>query len=174
VGTGCTAGTYTTNCISGGADSNCTNAGTTETNFGMNFSVPANFLIANKLLRVTMSYEWTTTSSPPSFRLRMKLNTTNVYDNSALALAGSMTSRGAGAAFLIQGTAAPGASVNVETAITSIGSRIIGLTTEGNTIAQPVAIATNAAQTLQFSLQLGTATAGNFVRLRQLIVEELN
>ncbi len=176
VGTGCTAGTYTNNCVSGGADTNCTNAGTTETNFGMNFSIPANFFIANKLLRVTVACELTTSGSPPTFQPRFKLGTTVTATQVATAPAASLTSRACFYEFILQGTAAPGASVNIEAASGGVASRttdlVFGLS--ANTVAQPVAVATNAAQTLQLSLQLGTATIGNFVRLRQMIIEELN
>ncbi len=108
VGTGATAGTFTNNCVSGGADASCTNAGTTETNFGMNFSIPANFFIASKVLRVTIGIKQTATATVPTFTFRMKLGTTNVYTSAALAPAAAAV-RGAIGNFILQGTAAPGA-----------------------------------------------------------------
>ena len=43
-----------------------------------------------------------------------------------------------------------------------------------NPINQPVAVATNAAQTVQISAQWGTATSGNTIRLQQFLIVELN
>lgn len=43
-----------------------------------------------------------------------------------------------------------------------------------NYTAQPVAIATNGANTLQASLTCSTNAAGNDMRIRQFIVEEIN
>ncbi len=173
-GTGCTSGTFTSNCISGGADASCTNAGVTETNFGMNFSIPANFFIASKMLRVTWGAEMTSSAGSPSWRTRMKLGTAVLYDTDANFDGDSLTARGQGMSLIIQGTAAPGASVNLETIKFAGSGRTPWGGSVDNLVAQPVAVATNAAQTLQFSLQLGTATIGNFLRLRQMIVEELN
>ncbi len=173
-GTGCTTGTFTTNCISGGADASCTNAGTTETNFGMNFSVPANFFIANKMLRVTWGGEMTSSATSPSWRTRMKLGSVVLYDTDAQFDGDSLTARGQGMSLIIQGTAAPGASVNLETMKFAGSGRTPWGGSVDNLVAQPVAVATNAAQTLQFSLQLGAATIGNFFRTRWMIVEALN
>jgi hypothetical protein len=142
---------------------------TAETNFATNFSVPGNFFIANKGLRVTVVFSCVTTASP-TVKIRLKLGTTAVYLSTALAPASSLSF---GNTFIIQGTAAAGASVNVETGIVS-SSPIISNANIWNQTAQPVAVATNGALTLQFSAEWSANTAGNSITLRQLLVEELN
>jgi hypothetical protein len=174
-GSGCTSGTFTNNCVSGGADANCTNAGTSETNAGMNFSVPANFFKASKILRVTLGTEVIGSGVGTTATVRLKFGST-VVSNGAFNLPSVVV--GEGLSLLVQGTAAPGASVNVETVplggMDALAASAGNNGGSGNINAQPIAIATNAAQTLQFSFQIGSATLGNFIRLRQMVIEELN
>ena len=68
--------------------------------------------------------------------------------------------------FLIQGTAAPGAAVSVETAAFGAFNGF-----NKNITAQGVTIDTSVAQTLQFTMTYGAGTAGNTVNLRQLVGE---
>ncbi len=100
---------------------------------------------------------------------RLKLGTTNVCSEGGQFMPGA-TAQGTGTLLVIQGTAAPGASVNTETAIVGGADKMNNL----NGTAQPVAVATNGALTLQSSFQLSAATIGNLARLRQMLVEELN
>jgi len=171
----------TTNCTTAG---NCTTnganqvdaasgqQGTTETNFASNWSMPANFLVANKAVQVCGIFEYTTSGSAPTLLLRFKAGSANLYAMAAGVAPSNSVTRGFGLCVGLQGTAAPGASVSTETGLLgahfTIGNNAI------NSIAQPVALATNGALTLQFSAQWGTATSGNTVRLRQFIVTELN
>ena len=147
--------------------------GTTETNFATTFSIPANFFIANKVLRVTALFEYVATAVVPTFLLKMRVQKTGptnvtLYAGPAAAPA-AVTVSSILMPFLIQGTAAAGASVSVETAALGAFNGF-----NKSTTAQGVLITTNVAQTLQFTMTYGAATAGNTVNLRQLIVEELN
>lgn len=167
-----TTGTFTTNCVSGGADASCTNGGSTETAYGFNATFPANTIFANKIYRVDIVVERTATATVPTFTFRAKLGGTTIYQSSANAPAAGGPF-GHGTSFLIQGTAAAGASVNVET-----GVLVSGIATQAqlfsiNNTAQPIALATNGTLQLTFTLQLGAATVGNFGRIRQVIITEM-
>ena len=172
----------TTNCTT---EANCAAAnevdaaagqqGTTETNFASTWSMPANFLFTNKAVQVCGVFELTTSGTAPTLILRFKAGSTELVGNLAAAPANSLTTRGFGQCYILQGTAAAGASVSVEagynggTATWAAGSNTV------NTVDQPVAaIATNGALTLQFSAQWGTATTGNTIQLHQLIIMGLN
>lgn len=156
-------------------DANGAADGTTEKTFATNFSIPANFLVTNKALWLWIHYEVTTTGSPPTLTLRLKLGATNVYASSAGAALASLTTRGGVVGWLLQGTAAPGASVSVMVGNTPVTEPFYGGGAGPNTIAQAVGgLATNGALTLQASAQWGTATAGNTIRLHQFAVLEMN
>lgn len=145
---------------------------TNETNFTQNFSIPANYLVANRVLRVSIIYSLTTSGTAASLTLRLKAGTTALVTIGAAAPSNNLAGIGYGFTFLVQGTAAPGAAVSVESGVNAAsigagaGSR--------NATTQPVALATNGALTLQLSAQYAAATTGNVIVLRQWMVEELN
>lgn len=152
-------------------------AGTTETNFSTNCSIPANFFRANKAIRVVAMFSITTSGSAPTITLRLKLGSAVLYSSAAGCCdTPSLTNRGMGGEWYLQGTGAPGASVGIETghvgtyatAPSSFGTLL------GNGTAQPVNVATNTAQTLQISVQYSSNTAGNSITLLQLVIEEIN
>lgn len=152
---------------------------TTETAFTKSFTIPANFLIANKILRVTVGMHLTSDGSPPTSILRIRaggVSGTILYLGNTAAIAPSMTNRGFGSAFLIAGTAAPGASVAVLTEIftmgTTFGTAVQAFSANGVAVTQNVA--TNGSLSLVLTLQYGANTAGNSMTLTHFIVEELN
>ncbi len=140
----------------------------TPTNFATTYTIPANTLIANKGFKVSVAFQ-VTGQGTPSFTFDMLLGTTVVFTGPSAAV--NLTNTGIGAIFLVQGTAAAGASVNVNTGL--IGSGQLGILVR-NTIAQPVAVATNANKAVTFRLTCSTNTAGNSVTLEQLMVESVN
>jgi hypothetical protein len=147
--------------------------GTTETNFASNWSMPANFLFTNKAIQVCAVFQVTTNATAPNITVRLKAGTTVLVATATSAIFGnSLANKGSAYCFLAQGTAAPGASVNVEAGFMGTMSR--GASTDLNQIAQPVTLATNAGQTIQISAQWGTATSGNKIQLRQFFVMEMN
>jgi hypothetical protein len=141
---------------------------TTPTNFATTYTIPANTLIANKGFKVSVAFQ-VTGQGTPTFTFDMLLGTTVVFTGPSASV--NFTSTGIGAIFLVQGTAAAGASVNVNTGL--IGSGQLGILVR-NTIAQPVAVATNANKAVTFRLTCSTNTAGNSVTLEQLMVESVN
>ena len=151
---------------------------TTETAFAKTYTISANYLTANRLLRITYVYAMATSGTPPSLRTRVRLGGvagTIVYTSTNIAPSVSLTTEG-GATFMIQGTAAAGASVNVETGCASCAAGLgtSGVPFTGNNTAQPVAVATNASQVLTLTFECSAATAGNSMNMRQMIVEGLN
>lgn len=154
---------------------------TTETVFATSYTLPANYLIADKAVRVVFVVDETTSGAPVTQRIRVRLGGTDgvadgtvVYDTgSAVTPTINLASRSGIFSVIFVGTAAAGGSVSVETAV---GSTFIVAAHPFivNTVAQPVSVATNGALPIQLSVEFGGNTAGNTVKLRSMIVEELN
>ena len=149
--------------------------GTTETAFGSQLVLPANYFTANKVLRVTALIERLHTATVPTTLLKLRLQSAgptnvNLYAGSAAA-AGPGGPVSNALCWVIQGTAAPGASVSVETGVLISNNATIGM--GANQIAQGVLVATNVAQTLQLTWTFGASSAGNTATLRQFLVEEV-
>lgn len=147
--------------------------GVGEQVFATTVSVPAGYFTANKALRIYCGIEIITVVTVPTFQLRMRVQkagptNVNLYAPIAAQPIATATTTSYALEYLIQGTAAAGAAVSVETMV--IQSGLGGFTR--NTIAQGVTVDTASAQTIQFTMQYGTATAGNITRIRQLLVEE--
>lgn len=147
---------------------------TVETAFATTYTIPANYFVANRVLKATFVWQATTSGGAPTQRLRVKLGSTEMYDSTAVTVTNGQTTRGQVSVLYLQGTAAAGASVSVEAGWSPCGATPVMHCVAGNTIAQGVAVATNAQQILSATLQFSANTAGNTVTLRQLIVESLN
>lgn len=151
-------------------------AGTTETAFTTAYIIPANFFVANRALRVRYVLQATSSGSAPTLRFRLRAiagsTPANIWTMPAISPANNMASRGFVMEFIIQGTAAPGASVPVMTGgqVLVPGATIANLVNE---VAQGVNLDTTQALTLQLTLQYGANTAGNTVDLQQMIVQEV-
>lgn len=148
--------------------------GTGEKTFATTLSIPQNTIFTDKVLRVTAVVEMTTSASPPSLTLRGKLGSTNLYTGTSSPPTGNMTARSAILQWLIIGHQAVGASQQVEWTGPTNASGPVGAGGSLNTTGQPVAaIATNGALTLGISAQWSANTAGNSIRLRALMIEEV-
>lgn len=145
--------------------------GTTETAFSTSYTIPANHFTTKRGIRVTITYQYTSSSSPATLLFRLKLGGTTVRSTTAAVPGASQTNRGISDGLVIMGTAAPGASVNVESGLS--GPTFHNNANVGNNTAQPVALATNGTLALTVTAEYGANTAGNSVTLRQLIVEPL-
>lgn len=149
---------------------------TNETAFGTTYTIPANLLVANKFLRVMAGFSLTSSGSPPTTTIRLRaggLAGTVIYASVAQAAQANLTSIGGGAEWLIAGTGAAGASVNTITHAMATAAFINSSGGMGNRTAQPVAIATNANQSLVVTLQYSAGTSGNTLTLQQLCVESI-
>lgn len=149
---------------------------TTETQFASTWQIPANYLIANKILRVTYTLQWTATATVPTSTARLRLGAVGI-GGTVIYLGNTTTNStftnvSCTQSFLIVGTAAAGASVNVTTTATAIASGLATFTKQNT--AQPVAIATNAAQNINLTWQYSTNAATNSTTVLAMLVEELN
>lgn len=151
----------------------------TTGNFATTYTIPANYLVANKILRLTVSFAITSSASPPNVGYRMTIGGTTVFTGTAVVPTINMTGSPVTAQFYIQGSAAAAASAAVYTAVTP-GFQISG-TAYGPWVAvgvgvnnQPVNLATNGTMVIQPQLFCSTNTAGNSLKLQQMIVEALN
>lgn len=149
---------------------------TTETQFASTWQIPANYLGANKILRITYLMQGVATATVPTSLFKIRLGSvgiggTTVYTQTALALA-TGAARVDAISFIIQGTAAAGAAANVVTSPIGVwfNFSIIAV----NTTSQPVAIATNAAQNINLTMTFGGNAASNTWTVLGMIVEELN
>lgn len=149
---------------------------TTETDFALSYTVPANVLITNKAIRLTFMVETDLGASPPGITFRLRwggLAGTIIFaSGSQTGLIGSAV-RNHGVSFVILGTAAAGAAANVLTFSSQYGIND-GVKWQNQT-AQPVAVATNASAEVVLTGQWASNAANTHkVRIRALIAEELN
>lgn len=144
-------------------------------NHNLTYAIPANFLGSGKLLRVTAHFSCTSGSASPTLLIKLKAGATSL-DNvgTAQVMINSVTNKQVMFQYLIQATAAPSASSNVFIGRTGSSNMWANANIYGD-IANPVALATNGALTLQMATQWGSAGTGtNTITLQQFIVEALN
>lgn len=144
--------------------------GITEQNFTQTHVLPANFFTTRTTVRVTATFILTSSATPPTARLKLKLGSTILYDGGATSPGANNANVSVALGVLLQGTAAPGAAANVEGGFLSPAAQAWPLRMA---IAQPVAVATNAAQAITLSVQYSATTAGNSLRLASLVIEQL-
>lgn len=145
-----------------------------ETAFATTFTLPANFLTAKRAVRVTCLVTINAGASPSTFQLGLRLGGiggTLVYQSAASAPVASVQ-RGFCFQFLIVGTGAPGAAVNVYTQTPAATNW--GAAGGVNNVNQPVAVATNASKAIALTAKWATNPAGtSTATLESMIVEEL-
>ncbi|HEY6343604.1 MAG TPA: hypothetical protein VIY49_19070 [Bryobacteraceae bacterium] len=151
----------------------CSTIGTTETAFDPGWTVPANFLIKGKILRIQIIYDFNTPVSESSMRVRIRWGGTSgtaVWDTGAQSQA-SIAEKGIFQEFLLQGTAAASGSASIEV---GGGDRAADSLFPQNSIQSPVSVATNSSEALTLTLTCGAATASQNMTIRQMVIEELN
>lgn len=151
----------------------------TETVFATAYTIPANFFIANKQLRVTWTVAETSSGTPVTTRMRIRyggIGGTIIFDSSAVTPTASIVNRSANFTCILTGTAAPGASVALYTGCTGQGFASPATTpfNIANTVAPNISVATNASAALTMTMQYGGNTAGNTNNIWVMTVEELN
>lgn len=147
-----------------------TNSTTSDQDFSSVYTIPANVLTTNKIIRVTFNLQIVTGVSTATLSSYVKLGSTKVITTVANNLGDSAT-RVSSVTVTLMGTAAAGASVAVEAGLNSATAPAIG----PNLTAQPVAaIATNG--TLAIAFGFAWSATGSTETLTQLsyVVEELN
>lgn len=147
----------------------------TTANFATTYTIPANYLVANKLLRITMSFGLTTTATVPSFGFNLQIGGTNVFVSNQGAPSAAWVKAPMSIMFYIQGSAAAGGSAAVYThpsvTATTNSASLPFHQAVGTAIQQPVNLATNGTLVIQPQLFCSANTAGNSMTLQQLIVE---
>lgn len=143
--------------------------------YNLTYTVPASFMVAARVIRVTAHFRLTTGTVPTALDVQLKYGSTVVAllsgPNTPTA---SQTNLQYTLTWITQAVAAPGASVNTETAMISNINGLAAPSTESQT-AQPVALATNG--TLAITVEskwAGAGTGVNQAKLSQIIVEALN
>ena len=154
----------------GGALTNSTAA---DQDFASIYTIPANLLIANKALRITLTFSCATGTSSVTWGYYMKLGSTKVYTMGSAFNAADGNTRAITIIYQLVGTAAAGASVAVE------ASGVFGINAlanaGGNSIAQPVAgLATNGQLTIVPGMTFSGTGSTETATLLSAVVEELN
>lgn len=146
-----------------------TNDVTTEQDYTSIYTIPANYLTENRVIRVTLGYQFTTGTNNITAIHNIELGGTKVFTLYTVNYVDA-TTRTLSAQFLIQGTAAPGASVDVETQMAASLNTTLGM----NTVVQPVALPTNGALTIVPTIQYSATGSTETMQLRTFLVEQLN
>ncbi len=160
----------TLSAASGGSTNNSSSGSGAYVTMTPSVSIPANFITTNRLLKIKLFFLFNT-GTPTEFRFNLRLGGTVVAEAIGSTPTSSMTNR----LYMVEidsiGLAAPSASSNVATAIAgNINAFAVGATIL-NQIAQPVALATNGALTLDCQTQwVGAGTGTNTATLTAITV----
>lgn len=146
--------------------------------FATTYTIPANYLVTNKLIRVTLAFGLTSSASPPAgTAIQLKLGSTVAWKSSSSSWPASLTNVPISVSFLIQGGAAAGASaqVYVHPQLPAGNSQsawgpLVNVLTP---VTQP-SLATNGTLVMTPGLSCSVNTAGNSLTLQQMVVEALN
>jgi hypothetical protein len=161
---------FTLAALLGGSDTISCSA--SEQDFLTTYTLPASYLTTNKLIRVTILMSETDSGSPSNVAFNLKMGGTNVYTATLkIPALASLSNVPTGIQFYVQGTAAPGASVNV---FVNPVTSTLASPFASSTVAQPVALATNGTLVITPGWTCNNSTAGNSATLNQLVVESLN
>lgn len=145
--------------------------------FATTYAIPASLFRVGQRIRVTANMDLTGNGTVPTLQCGMRVQKsgpTNVslfLDGAVAPSVSSGATRGYAMEFMLIVTAV-GASGTIECE-PLISSKNPGVNTV-NQATIPATLDMTAAQTLQFTAQWGTATAGNIARLRSLDIEAMN
>ena len=149
-----------------------TNSAATDQDYTSIYTIPANYLVENKAIRVTLHYETVTGASTVTHSTYLKLGSTKVYAVSTATDANNGTTRTGYMVFLILGTAAASGSSATETS----GVTNMGYTSTGqlNSIDQPVNLATNGTLNVVPGVTYSGTGSTETMTLRAFTIEEVN
>jgi len=151
-----------------------TNSTTADQDFASVYTIPANVLTTNKVIRVTLNMSYTTGVSTATVANYLKLGSTKIWTGGASNIANSLTGQSLTVSFNIIGTATPGASVSVEAGGPNAHVNGGGVGAH-NTVVQPVAgIATNGTLAITPGLTFSATGSTDTYTILSAIVEELN
>lgn len=134
-----------------------------DTQFATTYTIPANTMVRGMAYRITALMQYTSSASAPTLTLKVRSGSVALF-SAVPTPADGLTSQPA----TITGTYVAGTAVSAtaKTFSNDIVTNVTGLSP--NTVAQPVAVATNADQTINITANYGAATAENFVFLKGL------
>jgi hypothetical protein len=139
------------------------------------FALPANYLQNGKAVRISAAFRMTSGSAPPTISFALKAGSTVLAAIGAVTPTANLTNFQFGLTFILQAIAAPGASANCECCVFGNTNGGGGAAGAMSATAMPVAVATNAAITLQMASEWSAAgTGANSCTLSQFIVEAIN
>jgi hypothetical protein len=156
-------------------DTNDSSSGSgSDFNHNLTYTLPANFLTSGRAIRVTTHFRATTGGTAPTLAMKLKMGATVVSEGAAAAPANSISNSQIAVSWILQATAAPGASVNCECSVVGQTNALAG-TSQVTSTDMPVALATNGTLAITIATIWGSAGVGtNTIKLSQLIVESLN
>lgn len=149
------------------------NTAAADIDFTSIFVIPANYLVANKVLRITIGWQQISGISSVTLIPYLKLGSTKVFAAGVARNYADSITRSAVGTYYIHGTAAAGASVNVETCALTLGMALDG-NSGMNSVAQPVALATNASLSVVPGVTWSSSGSTDTLTLRTYLVEEVN
>lgn len=152
-------------------DETLSNSTVSDQDFTSLGNIPANFLIAQRVIRVTLVFRTVTDGGASSQAAYLKLGTTKVVTHPAVT-GGNNETRNSTIVYHIFGTAAAGASANVDSSVS--GTHNWNVWVNQNNTNQPVALATNGALAIVPGVTFGTSTNGESRTLLDAMVEILN
>lgn len=137
------------------------------------FLIPANFMTARRVIRVTAHYQLTTGSAPPNLSHKLQVGPVVLLETGGITPAPNQTNVQTGVHWFFQATQPPSGASNVQCSAVE-SQNAFGITGVGIT-PMPVVVATNAEQALSVSTKWSAAGTGtNTISLNQFIVETLN
>jgi hypothetical protein len=147
---------------------------TMETAFATTCTIPANEIINNKIIRITLGLQTVAGGTPTTVLVKGKVvsgSSVSVYFYTApLASSDLSSTKNAVSSFTLGGTAAAGGSASVNVA----GSTFVQGQFIPNATASPITVATNSTETITFTNTFGAVESGNTISLVSLLVEALN
>lgn len=147
------------------------NSTTNDQNFNAVYQLPAGFLVAQRVVRVDLHFQWVTDAAASTQLWRLKLGGSTVVTMSANTPSNNAT-HGQVISYYIFGTAAAGAAVNVDSSVLSIP--LFATAGSRNVAAQPIALATNGTLDIIPAVQFGTNTNGESLTLLDALVTKVN
>lgn len=139
-----------------------------------NFTLPANYLIANRALRVSTQFSFTSGSAPPTLDIQIRMGGVVVATFGPGTPGPSLTNNQFGVMWLIQGTSAPSASSGVFATIMG-SNNAFASNTLTSTIANPFLLATNGTLLMETGTKWGSVGTGTTtIQLIQFIVEAIS
>jgi hypothetical protein len=142
-----------------------TNSAAADADFTSVYTIPANFLTAQKWLRLTITFTYTTGGTASSQQHYLKLGATKVLSFGAATPGNSITRNGV-ATYYIIGTAAAGAAVTTDIMGASTFNNSVNLTAIGT-------LATNGTLTIVPGLTWGSNSNADTITLLDVLVEAL-